>query len=180
MKTDKVAKTFVRHSVAFGLALRMIVFASYAPVLAAAPQSKSLSNQVAVSQVFSPEAFLQATNLEREKVGLSDLTLNAELNAAALAKAEDMKTRGYFAHFYEGETPWDFITAAGYDYHFAGENLAEGYQTVDGITYAWMHSEHHRENILDVNYTDIGFACISSTNAQGQTVLLTVQMFGSK
>jgi hypothetical protein len=102
------------------------------------------------------------------------------LSAAALAKANNMFEMQYWDHFGpNGETPWQFISAAGYTYYYAGENLAKGFTTSEGVHQAWMASPSHRENILSPNYKDIGVAILSGT-LNGKNVTLVVQMFGSQ
>ena len=56
------------------------------------------------------------TNQERSSQGLNTLNNNSQLAAAALAKANDMFEKQYWDHFGpNGETPWQFIRAAGYN-----------------------------------------------------------------
>jgi hypothetical protein len=122
---------------------------------------------------------IQLTNVERQKYGLTTLRENARLNSAALAKANNMLEQQYWDHFGpNGETPWQFIKSAGYTYIFAGENLAKGFKSSEGVVQAWMASPTHRENILSGNYVDIGVAVIDGV-LQGESVTLVVQMFGN-
>ena len=59
---------------------------------------------------------------------------NAKLVAAAQAKANNMFELQYWDHFGpNGETPWMFISQAGYVYVYAGENLAKGFRTAEGV-----------------------------------------------
>lgn len=119
------------------------------------------------------------TNQERVAAGLNQLTADSRLTAAAQAKAENMFQLQYWAHYGpNGETPWQFIIAAGYNYILAGENLAKGFNSSEAVHSAWMASQTHRENILKVGYQDIGIAVVSG-NLLGSDVLLVVQMFGS-
>ena len=118
-------------------------------------------------------------NQERSALGLSELTINPRLTAAATAKGNDMLAKDYWDHFGpNGETPWQFIIAAGYSYVYAGENLAKGFSTSEGTHQAWMASPTHRTNIVNPNYTEVGIAVLSGT-LQGEQVILVVQMFGS-
>lgn len=116
---------------------------------------------------FNPEELLRYTNDYRESQGLRPLRLNESLNEAALSKAEDMKERNYWSHNTpEGREPWYFISNNGYNYEKAGENLAYGYllggQTVQG----WIASDSHRENILDSEFTEVGFATLRDVGFQ--------------
>ena len=125
------------------------------------------------------EELLVATNARRTEARLSPLKKNSKLAAAAQAKAADMFNKNYWAHFGpSGETPWNFILDAGYDYEFAGENLAKNFMTSDGVVGAWMNSPTHRANIVNKNYTEVGFAVVDGT-LNGEDTTLVVQMFGA-
>lgn len=118
---------------------------------------------------FSNAALLSATNDDRARNHEPALTINAQLAAAAQAKADDMVNRNYWSHDSpDGKTPWNFITAAGYQYQSAGENLAYGFDNADGAVTGWMNSPKHRANILDVNYQNVGFGIASSSDYQSR------------
>ncbi|HVX48400.1 MAG TPA: CAP domain-containing protein [Candidatus Saccharimonadales bacterium] len=118
---------------------------------------------------FTGEALLQATNNQRSADHEQSLALNSRLNAAAQAKADDMVARNYWSHNTpDGKAPWAFITAAGYHYQMAGENLAYGFSNADDTLAGWMNSPTHRANILNANYRDVGFGVAQSSNFQGQ------------
>lgn len=121
---------------------------------------------------------LTYTNIQRQAEGLPPLRLNDKLSQAAEAKAQDMFAQNYWAHVApDGTTPWVFIKGAGYEYLYAGENLARGFDSGSAVVDAWMASPTHRENLLSPNYTDIGFAVESGTLTGTETVLV-VQQFG--
>jgi uncharacterized protein YkwD len=48
------------------------------------------------------------------------------------------------------------ITAVGYNWFAAGENIATGFATPASVMSGWMNSPDHRANILNPTYTDIG------------------------
>lgn len=138
------------------------------------PQVLGVSIDISVSQL------LEFTNERRSKLGEPPLRLNEELANAASSKAKDMFAKDYWAHRSpDGKTPWFFIKQAGYDYIYAGENLARGFTTASDIVDAWMASETHRENVVSSNYTDIGFA-VEKGALNGEETVLVVQMFGNK
>ena len=71
----------------------------------------------------STSGLLSSTNSTRSSSGISALSLNAKLNAAAQAKANDMASRNYWSHNTpEGNPPWVFVNAQGYSYQKLGEN----------------------------------------------------------
>lgn len=132
-----------------------------------------------IASNISAQDLLTLTNLKRQENGLPPLVMNDELTQAAAGKAEDMFTKDYWAHVSpDGTTPWVFIKNAGYNYLYAGENLARGYTTAGSVVDAWMASPEHRANMLSPNYHDIGFA-IQEGNLTGDETVLVVEELGS-
>ena len=122
---------------------------------------------------------ISLTNQARGSYSLNTLSNNGKLEAAALAKANNMFELQYWDHFGpNGESPWQFIKAAGYNYVYAGENLARGFRTAEGVHEAWMASPTHKENIVSPNYVDIGVSVVTGILEGSQTILV-VQMFGN-
>lgn len=119
------------------------------------------------------------TNTERQKYGLEPLQYNEQLAAAAQNKAQDMFARDYWSHYGpDGTTPWDFILGSGYEYEYAGENLAKNFLFSDGVVKAWMASPTHKENIVRAEYTEVGYA-VANGLLNGEETTLVVQMFGT-
>lgn len=136
-------------------------------------------SQVAASSI-TAATLISLTNAERQNLGLTTLKTDARLTAAAFAKANDMIAKDYWNHFGpNGETPWQFITGAGYTYIYAGENLAKGFSTSEGVHQAWMASPTHRANVVNSNYRDIGIAVVEG-ELLGEQTTLVVQMFGAQ
>lgn len=128
----------------------------------------------------SSQVLLSLTNQKRQHENLPTLFLNDDLSQAAMAKAKDMFTKNYWAHNApDGTPPWYFIKQTGYEYAYAGENLARGFNTSSDVVDAWMQSISHRENMLSGNYTDVGFAFMQGKLLDEDTTLV-VEMFGSK
>ncbi len=133
-----------------------------------------------VSVNVSSSDLLAQTNQDRINAGLKPLALNTQLSGAAEAKAQDMFAKNYWAHFGpNGESPWDFIHSAGYNYIYAGENLARGFTSSTDVVNAWMASPEHRANMLSNNYTDVGFAIEEGRLPGDSNTVLVVEMFGS-
>jgi hypothetical protein len=121
---------------------------------------------------------LKNTNAKRNESGLSTLVLNDKLSAAAKKKAEHMFKHNYWAHIApDGTEPWSFIMNEGYDYVYAGENLAKNFSSSKDVVNAWMNSPSHRENLLNKNYTEMGLAVVNGV-LNGYQTTLVVQMFG--
>jgi hypothetical protein len=117
-------------------------------------------------------------NQTRQADGLKPLAENQKLNQAAQMKAENMVQNNYFDHNSpSGVTPWFWFLQAGYNYKYAGENLAIGFYDSKEVYDAWLNSPSHKANILNPNYTEIGTAVLKGFG-QGNTIVV-VQEFGS-
>jgi uncharacterized protein YkwD len=128
----------------------------------------------------STQELLQFTNEMRAENGLPPLAENQQLETAAYAKAEDMFAKDYWAHNSpDGTTPWYFIKNSGYNYIYAGENLAKGFTDSRDVVNAWMASPSHKENLLSENFKDVGFA-VKTGKLGGEDTFLVVQEFGNK
>lgn len=126
------------------------------------------------------EQLLSLTNRERQEQGVTPVKLNEELSQAAMKKAKYMFEKNFWSHTApDGKTPWYFFKQAGYDYAYAGENLARGFTKSDDVVNAWMASPTHRENMLSSNYQEVGFAVMKG-NLLGEETTVVVEMFGSR
>jgi uncharacterized protein YkwD len=129
----------------------------------------------------TPQNLENLINSERVADGLIPLKINDRLDSAATAKSTDMVSRNYFEHYAFGLTPWDFIIKAGYNYLYAGENLAMDFNTAEGTVSAWMNSPAHRSNILNPDYSEMGMGVVKGEykDASGthETTIVT-NMFG--
>lgn len=129
---------------------------------------------------FSESKIIELVNEERVKNNMPKFSTSSKLNSSADAKAIDIFEKKYWAHNSpSGLTPWKIISNAGYNYKYAGENLAEGYLKPDEVVQAWMDSPTHSENILSKNYKDIGVSTKSGV-LFGRTTTLVVLHLGVK
>ncbi|MDJ0708478.1 MAG: CAP domain-containing protein [Leptolyngbyaceae cyanobacterium MO_188.B28] len=111
---------------------------------------------------------LQLTNNERAQAGLDPLTLDLQLSQAAYNHSVDMAHHDYFGHTgSDGSASWNRITAAGYEYQTAAENIAAGYPTAATVFQAWMNSPEHRSNILNPNFDHVGIGYYKYDNDTG-------------
>lgn len=122
---------------------------------------------------------VELVNETRQEEGLLPLKVNPLLIKAAQKKAQDMITKDYFAHNSpDGTTPWEWFKQVGYEYTYAGENLAINFVTAEDAFSAWLASPSHRANILNPNYQEIGVA-VAVGEIDGQESTLLVQLFGT-
>lgn len=97
------------------------------------------------------------TNDIRRQYGLSELSVNSQLQQAAQTHSSNMAAQDFFSHYgIDGSMPWDRGQDAGYDYSLYGENIAAGQTTPEAVVQAWVNSPTHLENILNPGYTEIG------------------------
>jgi hypothetical protein len=122
---------------------------------------------------------IKFVNKERVENGLAILQENELLDTVAQKKLDDMLKEDYFAHISpEGVDPWQWFFDAGYDFAYAGENLATNYADVIKQHEAWMNSPKHRKNILDKRFTHTGVA-VGHKKSNGKDVTVTVQVFAT-
>lgn len=137
------------------------------------PDVLGFATDIRIEQLFA------AVNVKRAEAGQETLVLDQRLSRAAALKAQDMFAKNYWAHTSpDGTSPWEFVTAAGYQYRVAGENLAKNFSVSGAVVDAWMASPTHRENIMRADYKDIGFAVVNGVLG-GEETTLVVQMFGA-
>ncbi|MDO8537045.1 MAG: CAP domain-containing protein [bacterium] len=125
-----------------------------------------------------PDALVTETNESRVASALGPLAISPVLEAAARLKAQDMAQKSYFAHTSpEGVTPWHWFEEAGYNFNYAGENLAINFLDSSDVTKAWLNSPTHRANILNGRFTEIGIATAEGIYQDKKTTFV-VQLFG--
>lgn len=156
------------------IALFLIVFQgiiSFLPKVS--PSILGYASNISIQEV------VNLTNQRRSGAGLSALSLNQELSAAAYTKGRDMIDRDYWAHVApDGTQPWKFFNDFGYKYRYAGENLARDFSNASGAVDAWMNSPTHRDNILNPKYKEIGIGIVEGDLAGSDTTIV-VQFFGA-
>ena len=141
--------------------------------------SKAMPQVLGYAANISPSEIIRLTNVQRQENGLLPLSENSTLDAAALAKGNDMLAKQYWAHFApDGTSPWSFFLKFGYEYSYAGENLARDFTDAQSAVTAWMNSPSHRENMLNPNYKDIGIGVVEGT-LDGADTTIIVQFFGT-
>lgn len=100
-----------------------------------------------VARTCGPESFAAAPAL----------AVNDLLTRSARGHSTDMALNGYFSHTgLDGSQPWDRMTAVGYQWLAAGENIAAGQRTPREVVGAWLDSPGHCSNIMSGEFTEIG------------------------
>ncbi|MBP6859633.1 MAG: CAP domain-containing protein [Candidatus Magasanikbacteria bacterium] len=99
---------------------------------------------------------VELTNQARAEKNLPPLVVVSKLDLSAQNKAEDMALGQYFAHTKDNKSLSSWLRGASYNYEVAGENLAVGFSTAQGIVQAWKKSPTHYANLIDPDFKDLG------------------------
>lgn len=111
------------------------------------------------------QAMFRSINSQRQAHGLASYALDNDLVELAQAHAQDMLSRGYFAHTTpEGVTLDSRFAQKGLDISWTGENIQRNNKGKENaVSYAltwWMGSYVHRSNILHRQFNRIGVGVI--------------------
>lgn len=91
-------------------------------------------------------------NAMRMENGLEPLQTAPLLQKMCQERADEL-TKSYAHSRANGDVWYTILTDYGIDTNcFAGENIAAGYDTPEGVVEGWMNSAGHRKNILNTNY----------------------------
>jgi len=161
------------HVIAFVVMIALVAEAGFVfSFKYVVPQSKLFG-------IIETNALVDETNQSRVANALPDLQVSPLLQAAAQQKANDMASKGYFAHTSpQGLTPWYWFQQVGYQFDYAGENLAVNFSDSQDVTTAWMNSPEHRANILSTDFTQIGIATADGIY-NGKPATFVVEEFGT-
>jgi len=125
-------------------------------------------SQNAISTITAHQ-LLKDNNQARDSYNVTPLHSSTILNEAAQARANDMVANNYWSHISpSGKTPWYFIDQTGYKLQAAAENLAFGFSSSDTTNTAWLNSPEHRSNLMNKDYSDVGFGVAKSPNFHGK------------
>jgi uncharacterized protein YkwD len=92
-------------------------------------------------------------NQQRAARRLPALQSSGLLDRSAQSWTDSMVASGVFSH---GADFSARITAVGFQWSSAGENIGTGFATPRDVVNAWMASKDHCQNILDPTYRDVG------------------------
>jgi uncharacterized protein YkwD len=130
------------------------------------------------------ERTLVLQNETRADHGLEPLCINPLLTRAARSHSREMVEKGYLPHCSEdGEGVGARLRRFGYDWSVCGENLAGGYgnpEEPDSIFELWTNSTHHRANILDRRFRQVGVGTYTGTYKGIEEYTMYTVDFGSQ
>jgi uncharacterized protein YkwD len=105
------------------------------------------------------EEVSRLVNVERQKLGVASLTLDPRMNAAAQAKADDMRNEGYYDHVNPktGKHGYSLV----YEYtgtlcRHASENLTGAISSQEAVD-KWLVSKPHHDAMLNPNNSLVGY-----------------------
>ncbi|MGB4439741.1 MAG: CAP domain-containing protein [Sedimentibacter sp.] len=135
------------------------------PAAPATATTPTTNTTVSSSNLSYEQKVAELVNVERQKAGLSALTLDTAISNVARTKSKDMATNNYFAH----QSPTygsagDMLKQFGINWSAWGENIASGQRTPEAVVTAWMNSSGHRANILSTNFSKIGVGYATNSN----------------
>jgi uncharacterized protein YkwD len=108
-------------------------------------------------------AVLCLVNKQRAAHGLPGLHAAPMLNRSAQGWTNSMVRGDFFSH---GSNFASRISAVGFLWSSAGENIATGFLTPREVVRAWMGSTGHCQNILNPTFRDVGTG-VSATPVRG-------------
>lgn len=107
-------------------------------------------------------------NAYRAENGIAALELDADLVRIAGDYARRLAEAGRMTHDLE---PWGGLDkrlkAAGYPYATAGENLGQGYRTIEQTIAGWKRSPPHDRGMKDADMTRMGIASVENPKKRG-------------
>lgn len=133
-----------------------------------APDDNTSEDVTALSYA---EQVVKLVNEERAKAGLSALTMDTNLTAAANVRAQEIKQ--LFSHTRPDGTSFSTVLKEHYvSYRGSGENIAWGQKSPEQVMTGWMNSDGHRANILNENFKNIGVGYYQDENGRNHWVQL--------
>lgn len=163
------------------LALVVITLFAFQALIYSGAIKTIVSSLTSISNFASvlPAMLAQETNQYRDSQHVADLVENPLLSQAATLKAQDMAKRSYFSHIDpDGQKPWKWISAVGYNFTYAGENLAIDFTDSQDVTNAWIASLTHRENLVNPNFKEFGIG-VADGMFENKPTTFVVQFFAT-
>jgi uncharacterized protein YkwD len=134
------------------------------------------NTQVTVADRLAVEAAVVCLiNAERTEHGLPALKVSTKLDHSAQGWTDRMVADNTFSH---GTDFSERITAAGFRWNAAGENIAAGFTTPFSVVRAWMGDVGHCQNIMRPTFDYVGTGLVVPGNSSGELQDTWTQDFG--
>lgn len=168
-----------RHRSLTGLAIAAafaLTVASPGAVFAWEPNSYSVADE---------QLLVTLTNQARAAAGVPALKVDPVLTEMARWRAKDMIDQNYFSHSIppDGRKVFDYLSAAGYCFKLAGENLGTNNfpddVATETIQQGFMDSPGHRANILGADWNVVGIGAYKGADGKHMWTILFADKCGS-
>jgi len=141
--------------------------------------SESLKQEY-LDAINSARAVTQDCGEKGVKPAVDALVWSDKLHHAAVEHSYDMVVSGQFTHsgsgtssdrtatnteLGRGSSSSERITYNGYEWSYAGENIAAGVETAEEVIQMWLASDGHCSNLMNPNFKDVGMAMVEDANA---------------
>ncbi|MBE6845746.1 MAG: hypothetical protein E7508_08595 [Ruminococcus sp.] len=138
------------------------------PAVTTTPATTTTTVATTVSQADTAKVYaeevLKIVNAKREAVGAEPLTLNSKMCSAAMVRAQEITE--LFSHTRPDGQSWSSIYSEfGITYYNAGENIAAGSSTPQGVMNQWVNSSGHYANIINSDFTELGVGYVYAPNS---------------
>ena len=137
------------------------------------PDSSNPDNGIQDDEAVSSYAqqILNLVNEERAKAGLSPVSLDLNITAAANIRAKEIVTN--FSHTRPNGTSFSTVLKEqGISYRGSGKNIAWGQKSPEQVMNGWMNSDGHRANILNADFQNLGVGHYQDENGVNYWVQL--------
>ncbi|MEU3541175.1 CAP domain-containing protein [Streptomyces paromomycinus] len=129
-----------------------------------APGSAHVPRNASVTRT----AVIQLVNRERAKAGCRSVRAHRTVTKAAQRHSDHMAREDSLSHRERGGSgPGSRLSAVGYDWRRAGENIARGQRDAAEVVRAWAHSPEHRVVLADCAFRHAGVGINSGTDDRG-------------
>ena len=133
------------------------------------------------------DQMLNSVNKLRLDKGLKPLILCKPLTLSAQNYAKDLAKQNYLSHKgKDGSTPGDRIQKSGYNWENPtsaskiAENIAAGQNSVSQVMKDWKNSKGHYKNIIEKDFTHVGFGMAKNPATKYKTFWVQNFGFGAK
>jgi uncharacterized protein YkwD len=139
------------------------------PTVSSFPEAKHTRSRAAQNPLKKlVNQVVTLTNNFRRQNGLTALTLNSKLTAAAQKHTQNMALQDFFDHTgRDGSSLGQRISAEGYKWSMVAENIGAGYGTAADVVNGWINSPGHRANLLNPGLKQIGVGYYFLANDTG-------------
>lgn len=148
-------------------ALLTLAIASSLAACARGPMHQEMIDDIGYVPV-DPAKALALINAYRAENGVAPLALDGELTRLARDYAGKLARAGRMSHELE---PWGGLEKrlkdGGYAYETAGENLGQGYRTIEQTIQGWKNSPAHDRGLKDADMTRMGIASVENPAKRG-------------